>query len=195
MKKFLKSFATRTALVYGGAAFLILVVGLRTVFLTTTDGEIGFITQLTLGAIFLEFGLLVFYAFSIHQFGDSDHSGSVEVELNMSELETHIQSLNNSIQNLNDSIVKIDNFETEFTLDTIEYEKISNNLITGIDNLDAEIGKNNENMGAVVDSLHELKENIDKHTSQVEKLISGEVRAEIRNEIRDILEKGLSGED
>ena len=56
---------TRTALVYTGAAILIVVVGLRTL-LSVTDEGFGFIEFITIGALGVEFLVLLLYAYTIY---------------------------------------------------------------------------------------------------------------------------------
>lgn len=61
----------RTAYVYGGAAFLIVVVGVKTYF-RTKGYEFEWLGLLTLGALFLEFFLLLLYAVTIYQDAPTD---------------------------------------------------------------------------------------------------------------------------
>ena len=66
----------RTALVYGGAAFLLVIVGFRSIFATLDPEHIGIMTYLSLAALILEFVLLIFYAQSIYNLGPDGDSGS-----------------------------------------------------------------------------------------------------------------------
>ena len=61
----------RTAMVYGGAAFLLVIVGFRSIIATLGD-HVGLRTYLSIGAIVLEFGLLLLYAQSIYNLGPED---------------------------------------------------------------------------------------------------------------------------
>ena len=61
----------RTAMVYGGAAFLLVIVGFRSIIATLGD-HVGLMTYLSIGAIVLEFGLLLLYAQSIYNLGPED---------------------------------------------------------------------------------------------------------------------------
>tara|TARA_Y100000817_G_C16819906_1_gene528410 strand:+ start:38 stop:424 length:387 start_codon:yes stop_codon:yes gene_type:complete len=63
----------RTAMVYGGAAFLLVIVGFRSIIATLGD-HVGLMTYLSIGAIVLEFGLLLLYAQSIYNLGPEDKS-------------------------------------------------------------------------------------------------------------------------
>lgn len=58
------TFNTRTALVYTGAALLIAIVGVRT--LLSVADEWGTMEYITMGAIFIEFGVLLLYAYTIY---------------------------------------------------------------------------------------------------------------------------------
>ena len=59
----------RTALVYGGAAFLLVIVGFRSIIATLDPDHIGIMTYLSVGALVLEFFLLLLYAQSIYNLG------------------------------------------------------------------------------------------------------------------------------
>ena len=67
----------RTALVYGGAAFLLVIVGFRSIFATLDPEHVGLMTYLSIAALVLEFVLLLVYAQSIYNLGpDGDGGGS-----------------------------------------------------------------------------------------------------------------------
>ena len=59
----------RTAMVYGGAAFLLIIVGFRSVLATLDPDHVGIMTYLSIGALVLEFFLLLLYAQSIYNLG------------------------------------------------------------------------------------------------------------------------------
>ena len=59
----------RTAMVYGGAAFLLIIVGFRSIIATLDPDHIGVMTYLSIGAFVLEFFLLILYAQSIYNLG------------------------------------------------------------------------------------------------------------------------------
>ena len=59
----------RTAMVYGGAAFLLIIVGFRSVIATLDPEHVGVMTYLSIGALVLEFFLLLLYAQSIYNLG------------------------------------------------------------------------------------------------------------------------------
>tara|TARA_Y100001970_G_C14195593_1_gene837894 strand:- start:17 stop:418 length:402 start_codon:yes stop_codon:yes gene_type:complete len=62
----------RTAMVYGGAAFLLVIVGFRSILATLDPDHIGVMTYLSIGALVLEFFLLILYAQSIYNLGPDD---------------------------------------------------------------------------------------------------------------------------
>ena len=59
----------RTAMVYGGAAFLLIIVGFRSIIATLDPDHIGVMTYLSIGGLVLEFFLLILYAQSIYNLG------------------------------------------------------------------------------------------------------------------------------
>ena len=64
----------KTAMVYGGAAFLLLIVGFRSIIATIGD-HVGLMTWLSMAAIVLEFFLLLFYAKSIYDLEPESSGG------------------------------------------------------------------------------------------------------------------------
>ena len=63
----------RTAMVYGGAAF-IMIVGFRSIFATWDPDHVGIMTYLSISALVLEFFLLLLYAQSIYNLGPDSGS-------------------------------------------------------------------------------------------------------------------------
>ncbi len=59
----------KTAMVYGGAAFLLVIIGFRSIFATLDPDHIGVMTYLSIGGLVLEFFLLILYAHSIYNLG------------------------------------------------------------------------------------------------------------------------------
>jgi len=59
-------------MVYGGAAFLLVIVGFRSIFATLDPDHIGVMTYLSIGALVLEFCLLILYAQSIYNLGPDE---------------------------------------------------------------------------------------------------------------------------
>tara|TARA_S200000501_G_scaffold298556_1_gene285121 strand:- start:140 stop:544 length:405 start_codon:yes stop_codon:yes gene_type:complete len=69
----------RTAMVYGGAAFLLVIVGFRSILATLDPDHVGIMTYLSIGALVLEFFLLILYAQSIYNLGPDEGSGQSQV--------------------------------------------------------------------------------------------------------------------
>ena len=69
----------RTAMVYGGAAFLLVIVGFRSILATLDPDHDGIMTYLSIGALVLEFFLLILYAQSIYNLGHDDGGGTKAV--------------------------------------------------------------------------------------------------------------------
>ena len=67
---------SRTAMVYGGAAFLLMIVGFRSIFATWDPDHVGIMTYLSISALVLEFFLLLLYAQSIYNLGPDDGGGA-----------------------------------------------------------------------------------------------------------------------
>ena len=116
----------RTALVYGGAAFLLVFVGFRSIFATLDPDSIGLMTYLSIAALILEFFLLIIYAKSIYNLGPESGGGS---QANTSDaasavsrmdqesvnaltsavagLKDELRDHNNKIENLSDGVNKL----------------------------------------------------------------------------------------
>ena len=59
----------KTAMVYGGAAFLLVIIGFRSIIATLYPDHVGVMTYLSIGGLVLEFCLLILYAQSIYSLG------------------------------------------------------------------------------------------------------------------------------
>ena len=122
----------RTALVYGGAAFLIVVFGFRTLARTIEGWEFleDLLTPVTIFALLLEFSLLAMYAYGIYVQPDSpdgyagagggggasaditpalDKLENINTTLNdftdqMAEIKEHLANHNEQIENLNEKL-------------------------------------------------------------------------------------------
>ena len=66
----------KTARVYGGAAFLLVIIGFRSIIATLDPDHIGVMTYLSIGGLILEFCLLLLYAQSIYSLGPEEGGGS-----------------------------------------------------------------------------------------------------------------------
>jgi len=72
--KFRSDINAMTALVYGGAAFLLVIVGFRSILATLGD-HVGVMTYLSIAALGLEFVLLILYAKAIYNLGPETSEG------------------------------------------------------------------------------------------------------------------------
>ena len=77
----------RTAMVYGGAAFLLVIVGFRSIIATLDPDHIGVMTYLSIGALILEFFLLLLYAQSIYNLGP-DGGGAKTTNASVGDMES-----------------------------------------------------------------------------------------------------------
>ena len=78
----------RTAMVYGGAAFLLVIVGFRSILATLDPDHIGVMTYLSIGALVLEFFLLILYAQSIYNLGPDEGGGSHASSGNVADMDS-----------------------------------------------------------------------------------------------------------
>ena len=99
----------RTAMVYAGAAFLLVIVGFKSIVATIESwSDVGILTYLSIFALVLEFALLILYAQSIYSLGPSgggsEKSGS-EVATTVSNMDKGAaSSLASAIDGLKDEL-------------------------------------------------------------------------------------------
>ena len=188
------TFSQKTAFVYGGAALLILVVGARSILLTSDD--FGALSFFTIGAIILETILLFIYANAIYnQSDDKQEDESLSVNLDVSGLETQISTLNDSIGELNTSISKVETIDKEWTIDTAEFESISDGLNDSLVNLKAEMTDFNYFSDNLSQTLTKVVEGVIANNDKIDKVLTRQINEEIKSEIRKLLEKSLTNED
>ena len=117
----------RTAYVYAGAAFLILIFGFRTLARTVAwlTWIVPILTPLTVIALILEFSLLLYYAYGVYNQGDSvglssgtsttssslDLSGLDKISTSVKDYSSNLENIgselgeyNGQIKNLNEKI-------------------------------------------------------------------------------------------
>jgi len=120
-----------TPAVYSGAAFLILLVGIRTLLLTTDEG-FGTIGKVTLGAILFEFLLLLLYAWTIYIQTDKEAVTPEIKNINFKPLKDDIINLEQSMNNISGNLKEIQNEfirqQDDVRVHTKALEKINNNL-------------------------------------------------------------------
>lgn len=121
----------KTALVYGGAAVLIVVFGVRTLARTIEGFEDyeGALTVVTGLALLLEFSLLMMYAYSIYIQPDASGSTSVNQAVSdNSDLQPAIDKLDNINSNLNDFTDQIADVKNHLSIHNEQIEKLNENL-------------------------------------------------------------------
>ena len=123
-----------TPAVYSGAAFLILLVGIRTLLLTTDEG-FGTIGKFTLGAILFEFFLLLLYAWTIYIQTDKETTITPEIKnVNFKPLKNDINNLEKSMYQISGNLKEIQNEfvrqQDDIRVHTKTLESINTNLET-----------------------------------------------------------------
>ena len=89
-----------TALVYGGAALLLVIVGFRSILATLGD-HVGVMTYLSIAALGLEFVLLILYAKAIYNLGPDSGESKVSSGASISDMD------NKEISELTKAVIKI----------------------------------------------------------------------------------------
>ena len=89
-----------TALVYGGAAFLLVIVGFRSILATLGD-HVGVMTYLSIAALGLEFVLLILYAKAIYNLGPDSGESKVSSGASIADMDSK------EISELTKAVVKI----------------------------------------------------------------------------------------
>jgi hypothetical protein len=89
-----------TALVYGGAAFLLVIVGFRSILATLGD-HVGVMTYLSIAALGLEFVLLILYAKAIYNLGPDSGEGKVSSGASVADMDSK------EISELTKAVIKV----------------------------------------------------------------------------------------
>ena len=121
----------KTALVYGGAAVLIVVFGVRTLARTIEGFEDyeGALTLVTGLALILEFSLLMMYAYSIYIQPDSLGSTSANQVLSSNtDHQPAVDKLDNINSNLNDFTDQMEEVKNHLAIHNAQIEKLNENL-------------------------------------------------------------------
>ena len=134
----------RTAMVYAGAAFLLVIVGFKSIVATIESwSDVGILTYLSIIALVLEFALLILYAQSIYSLGPSgggsEKSGS-EVAATVSNMDKGaanllagaIDGLKDEIRGHNDRMEKLSLGVNRMVKGTVqkEIQKEVNRILT-----------------------------------------------------------------
>ncbi len=164
-KTIMEQYPSRQALVYSGAAFLILVTGLRTVLSVVEEG-LGFVEYVTIGALAIEFSLLLLYAFTIYQAGKETFRITLEEEA--------------------EEMKRAESGETaaptgNFSVQSADVPEIA-----------AEIGKFTTQAGKLLDKLAKNAEQSEKLNKHLEELTDEQIAVRVRNEIQRLLSSNLT---
>ena len=89
-----------TALVYGGAAFLLVIVGFRSILATLGD-HVGVMTYLSIAALGLEFVLLILYAKAIYNLGPDSGESKVSAGASVANMDSK------EISELTKAVIKV----------------------------------------------------------------------------------------
>ena len=134
----------RTAMVYAGAAFLLVIVGFKSIVATIESwSDVGILTYLSIFALVLEFALLILYAQSIYSLGPSgggsEKSGS-EVAATVSSMDkgaasslaSAIDGLKEELRGHNDRMEKLSLGVNRMVKGTVqkEIQKEVNRILT-----------------------------------------------------------------
>jgi len=182
-----------TAGVYAGAAFLILVVGLRTVLLTRESGNY-YLMLITITALVIEFGLLLAYAYTILIHKDESAIetlvGDVTVNVITDELRDELNSLRSSLDKTN-MIFNEFGKRKSVDLNTDSLENSIGDLITQIKEAD---GRDEDvlNIGTeIIDLLRSESESLANITESLDHAAKDYIERIVRSELTRILESSL----
>ena len=98
--KFRSDINAMTALVYGGAAFLLVIVGFRSILATLGD-HVGVMTYLSIAALGLEFVLLILYAKAIYNLGPESSESKVSSGASVADMDSK------EISELTKAVIKV----------------------------------------------------------------------------------------
>ena len=98
--KFRSDINAMTALVYGGAAFLLVIVGFRSILATLGD-HVGVMTYLSIAALGLEFVLLILYAKAIYNLGPDSGESKVSSGVSVANMDSK------EISELTKAVIKV----------------------------------------------------------------------------------------
>ncbi|MCF6238168.1 MAG: hypothetical protein L3J79_05030 [Candidatus Marinimicrobia bacterium] len=164
-KTIMEQYPSRQALVYSGAAFLILVTGMRTVLSVAEEG-FGFIEYVTIGALAIEFSLLLLYALTIYQAGKETFLITLEEEA--TELEAGDSGESAAPKG-------------DFTVRSADVPEIA-----------VEINKFTTQASKLIDKLARNAEQSETLNKHMEELADEQINIRVRNEIQRLLSANLS---
>lgn len=180
----------KTAWVYKGAAFLILLVGIRSVFLASDEESMDFIGFATIAAIAIEFFLLWMYANSVTKSGIEEDEEEYEINLDTSKLENSINDLKTNVV---DSITKLD--RTDELISAIREIKIDDSISIDVGPLNDELDKLTTELTITRSDLKELTTKVDnlndKISEYTDENISDRIKQQVIKVIADTAKKNL----
>jgi len=158
-----KTVNRRTGLVYTGAAFLIVVVGVRTLLQTADEGfnAISYVTMVALG---LEFSLLLLYAFTIATMDVKEQPMTITLDTDV--LTESFKSINFDVEPLVEQVSKLN---------------------TCIDDLKMQFEQFNESQKDNVNILETHTNSIVKLSENIESLVNEEVKRKVQEAISSLI--------
>ena len=170
----------KTGYVYKGAAALILLVGIRSVFLASDEG-IGYLGLITLGAIAVEFFLLWMYANSVTRvIDDEDEDSSIDT----TKLEGVIEDLH---VNLVSNIKNLD--KSGDIISAIKDINIPGDIAVDVGPLNDELDKLTTELNLVRTDMSEFSDKVDRLGEQIESYIDENLSDRIKNEVISVITK------
>lgn len=166
-KTVMEQYPSRQALVYSGAAFLILVTGMRTVLSVAEEG-FGFIEYVTIGALAIEFSLLLLYALTIYQAGKETFVITLEEEA--AEMEGGGESIGVSPAPTQEFAVKS----------------------TDVPQVALEINKFTKQASILIEKLAKNAEQSENLNQHLKELADEQINIRVRNEIQRLLSANMS---
>lgn len=164
-KTVMEQYPSRQALVYSGAAFLILVTGMRTVLSVAEEG-FGIIEFVTIGALAVEFSLLLLYALTIYQAGKETFNITLAEE-----------AAEQEGRDSGGSAAPAESF------------KVSS---ADVPEVAAEINKFTKQAGLLIDKLSKNAEQSEALNKHLQELADEQINIRVRNEIQRLLSANLS---
>ena len=199
---------TSIARVYKGAAFLIFVVGLRSVFTTLDDGEAwGFLTYLTLFALGVELILLWSYANTITKSQSiPDEAGNYNVTLNTKPLENKLEEINQKMHTMNASMIDLvsiddsspiveaikNNNDSEAIVEAINEINISDKITLDATELQSELSEATSEIGMLRNDIGAINKDLAQLNDKINEFVDTGIKERVHNEVNAIIEKMVS---
>lgn len=200
--------AKSIAWVYRGAAILIFVVGLRSIATTLEDGEgWGFLTVLTLGALFLELILLWWYASTISTTSTTpDAEGNYNVTFHTKPLEEKLDMLNERITEINTSLSGFilkdngsaiveainSNNHSDAIVNAINEINISDKITLDATDLQEELTTVTSELGLLRNDIGAINKDLLVLNEKINEFVDTGIKERVHNEVNSIIEKMVS---